>query len=85
MENYAEKTTCNTKNLCYTKSRKDKVKRKDRIRDMFLARQDAYCKRGFDWYTASQMAAVDTRFEFRITKKELMEILSYERTTKSNA
>ena len=73
------------KNLCYTKSRKDKVKRKEKIRDMFLARQDAYRKRGFDWYTASQMGAVDTRLEFRLTKEELMEALSYERTTKSNA
>ena len=53
-------------------------KRKE-IRDWFLDYLRFYKeKRGFDDYSASQMAAVNTRIDYKLSKNELIRILNNE-------
>ena len=54
--------------------------KKDRkiIRDTFLDYQRMYFKRFGDRYTAIQMASIATREDFRLSKDELMGVLSNE-------
>ena len=46
------------------------------IQNVFLAHQRRYKLMSGDDYTAAQMAAVATRTEYDITKKELINILN---------
>ena len=55
----------------------EETKRKE-IRNNFLDYQQMYKKKGMDDYTASQMAAAGTRFEYNLTKNELIRILNNE-------
>ena len=48
----------------------------NKIRDMFLTRQEIYRDRGLDVYTSIQLAAQDTKLEFNITREELNSILN---------
>ena len=48
------------------------------IRDTFLDYQQMYRKKGMDLYTATQMAALGTRLDYRLSKEKLKGILGYE-------
>jgi len=52
-------------------------KRKE-IRDVFLDYLKMYKKKGFDDYSANQMAALGTRIDYKLSKNELIRILNNE-------
>ena len=56
---------------------KKEEKRKE-IRDVFLYYLKMYKKKGFDDYSASQMAALGTRIDYKLSKNELIRILNNE-------
>ena len=55
----------------------NKEEKRKEIRDVFLDYLIMY-KKGFDDYSANQMAALGTRIDYKLSKNELIRILNNE-------
>jgi hypothetical protein len=68
-----------TSNLNERNGWKMKEDKRKEIRDCFLDYLKMYKeKRGFDDYSANQMAALGTRVDYKLSKNELIRILNNE-------